>query len=117
MDRSLERAGVGGSAAVVVSISGGLRRGVRASETMTDPFERDLARLGRDVDLRWKRLENYPKWIRDYIHEVSAFDGAGQVRELTYLRDQNRALIKLVAELKAEVRRLQRAAAKSRRGK
>ena len=32
--------------------------------------------------------------------------GAEEVQEIFYLRDQNRALIKLVAELKAEKRRL-----------
>jgi hypothetical protein len=43
-----------------------------------------------------------------YIHEVSTFIGAEEVQELTFLRDQNKALIKLVGELKAHVRRLER---------
>jgi hypothetical protein len=52
------------------------------------------------------RVNSLPKWARDYIHNVSTFVGASEVRELTYLRDQNRALVKLIAELKAENRRL-----------
>ncbi len=36
------------------------------------------------------------------------FCGAEEVQELTFLRDQNRALIKLVGELKTENRRLRR---------
>jgi hypothetical protein len=56
----------------------------------------------------WKRLESYPKWIREYIHNVDTFVGAEEVQELTYLRDQNKALIRLVAELKATNRRLHR---------
>jgi hypothetical protein len=34
--------------------------------------------------------------------------GAEEVQEIFYLRDQNRALVKLVAELKAENRRLKK---------
>ena len=68
-------------------------------------------RIGDEVfepDPIWKRLEKYPKWIRDYIHNVNTFIGAEEVQELTYLRDQNRQLIKLITELKAEIRRLER---------
>jgi hypothetical protein len=75
---------------------------------MSDDFEKDLAQLNLQVDPVWKRLEKFPKWIRDYVHNVSTFVGAEEVQELTYLRDQNRALIKLVAELKRENQRLQR---------
>ena len=39
---------------------------------------------------------------------IETFIGAPEVQELTFLRDQNRSLIKLVAELKAENRRLLR---------
>jgi hypothetical protein len=61
-----------------------------------------------EPDPIWKRLEKYPKWIRDYIHNVNTFIGAEEVQELTFLRDQNKALIKLVGELKAENRRLKK---------
>ena len=53
-----------------------------------------------------KRVNKLPKWARDYIHEVSTFVGAEEVQALTFLRDQRRQLIKLVAELKPENRRL-----------
>ncbi len=39
--------------------------------------------------------------------------GAEEVQEIFYLRDQNRALIRLVGELKAENRRLRRRLEKS----
>ena len=51
------------------------------------------------------RVNKLPKWARDYIHNVQTFVGP-EVEELTYLRDQNRQLIKLVAELKAESNRM-----------
>ncbi len=63
---------------------------------------------GYEIDPVWKRLQRYPKWIRDYIHNVQTFCGAEEVTELTYLRDQNRALIRLVGELQTENRRLRR---------
>ena len=44
----------------------------------------------------------------NYINEVIAFDGAEEVKEMFLLGDQNRALINLVAELKAENRRLRK---------
>jgi hypothetical protein len=44
----------------------------------------------------WKRLEKYPKWIRDYVHHVQTFVGAEEVAEIFFLREQNKALIKLV---------------------
>ena len=40
------------------------------------------------------------------IHQVQTFIGAEEVEEIFFLRDQNKALIKLVSELKAENRRL-----------
>ena len=46
------------------------------------------------------------QFAREYLHYVDTFVGAEEVQEIFYLRDQNRALIKLVAELKAENRRL-----------
>ena len=55
-----------------------------------------------------RRINKLPKWAREYIHNVRTFVGAPEVEELTFLRDQNRQLIKLVAELKAENRRLKR---------
>lgn len=54
------------------------------------------------------RINKLPKWARDFIHNIETFIGAPEVEELTYLRDQNKALIKLVAELKAETRRLKK---------
>jgi hypothetical protein len=63
---------------------------------------------GLQPDPVWKRLEKYPKWIRDYIRNVQTFIGAPEVAELTFLREQNKALIRLVRELKAESQRLQR---------
>jgi hypothetical protein len=54
------------------------------------------------------RINKLPIWARDYIHNVHTFVGAPEVQELTYLRDQNKALIKLVAELKVENRRLKK---------
>jgi regulator of replication initiation timing len=55
-----------------------------------------------------ERVNALPKWAHDYIHNVSTFVGATEVQELTYLRDQNKALIKLVGELKTENRRLRK---------
>ena len=55
-----------------------------------------------------ERINKLPKWARNYLHEVSAFVGAEEVQEIFFLRDQNRSLIKLVGELKAENRRLQK---------
>ena len=59
-----------------------------------------------------RRINKLPKWARDYIHNVQTFVGAEEVQKLTFLRDQNRQLIKLVAEVKAENRRLKRNLAK-----
>jgi hypothetical protein len=53
-----------------------------------------------------ERINRLPKWAREYLHHVDTFVGAEEVQEIFYLRDQNRALIKLVAELKTENRRL-----------
>ena len=60
------------------------------------------------------RVNKLPKWARDYIHQVETFIGAEEVKEIIYLRDQNRALIKMMADLKAENRRLQRRIEKQR---
>ena len=59
-----------------------------------------------------RRINKLPKWARDYIHNVQTFIGAPEVQELTFLRHQNRQLIKLVAELKAENPRLMKKLAK-----
>ena len=61
--------------------------------------------MRRDLSARINKL---PLWARDYIHRIETFVGAPEVAELTYLRDENRALRKLVAELKRENRRLKR---------
>ena len=42
------------------------------------------------------------KWAREYIHNVHTFVGAPEVEELTFLRGQNKQLIELVKESKAE---------------
>jgi hypothetical protein len=55
-----------------------------------------------------ERINRLPKWAREYLHHVDTFVGAGEVQEIFFLRDQNRALIKMVAELKAENRRFRR---------
>jgi hypothetical protein len=52
------------------------------------------------------RVNKPPKWARDYIHLIETFVGAEELQELTFLRDQNRQLIKAVSELKPENRRL-----------
>jgi lysyl-tRNA synthetase class I len=54
------------------------------------------------------RINKLPKWARDYIHNVHTFVGAEEVQELTLLRDQQKQLLKFIAELKAENRRLKR---------
>jgi hypothetical protein len=61
------------------------------------------------------RINRLPKWARDYIHRVQTFVGAQEVEELTFLRDERRMLMKLIAEQKAENRRLRRQLAKGRR--
>ncbi len=53
-----------------------------------------------------ERINRLPKWAREYLHHVDTFVGAQEVQEIFNLRDQNRALIKLIAELKADKRRL-----------
>ena len=65
-----------------------------------------------DPDAFSTRINKLPKWARDYIHEVETFVGAEEVEELIFLRDQRRQLIKLVAELKSENRRLRKRLAK-----
>jgi hypothetical protein len=62
-----------------------------------------------------RRINRLPKWARDYIHNIETFVGAEEVQELTFLRDQNKALIKLVAELKAENKRLRARLGSSKR--
>jgi hypothetical protein len=56
-----------------------------------------------------ERINKLPKWAREFIHNIETFVGAEEVQELTFLRDQNRQLIKLVAELKSENKRLKKA--------
>ena len=54
------------------------------------------------------RINKLPRWARDYIHHIETFIGAEEVKELTFLRDQNRQLIKAIAELKEQNRLLKR---------
>jgi hypothetical protein len=63
-------------------------------------------RPGPFLPLTPERIGRLPKWAREYLHHVDTLVGAEEVQDIFYLRDQNRALIKLVAELKAEKRRL-----------
>ena len=57
-----------------------------------------------------RRVNKLPKWAREYIHTVATFVGAPEVEELIQLRDERRTLIKLIAELKAENKRLKKRA-------
>jgi hypothetical protein len=101
-----------------------VRRFIKPDRTRHYSRPRPLRRLLRRL-LLWKRLEKYPEWIREYVHRVQTFAGAAdtdrstlssakpgaapdEVEEIIFLRDQNKALIKLVAELKAENRRLEK---------
>ena len=43
------------------------------------------------------RVNRLPRWAQDYTMRVV---GAEKVEELVFLRDQNKALVKLVGELK-----------------
>jgi len=61
-----------------------------------------------------ERVNRLPKWARNYLHHVFTFVGAEEVQEIFFLRDQNRALIKLVADLKVENRRLLKGLEKKR---
>jgi hypothetical protein len=62
-----------------------------------------------------RRINKLPKWARDYIHHVHTFVGAPEIEELMLLRDERRQLVKLIAELKAENRRLQKRLKRPRR--
>ena len=55
-----------------------------------------------------ERINRLPKWAREYLHHVDTFVGAPEVQEIFFLRDQNRALTKLVSELMRENRRLEK---------
>jgi hypothetical protein len=57
-----------------------------------------------------RRINALPLWARDYIHLLETrVDPQGEIEELVFLRDQNRALIKLVGEMKRGIKRLERA--------
>jgi len=71
-------------------------------------------RPGPFLPITPERINRLPKWAREFLHHVHTFIGAEEVEEIFFLRDQNRALIKFVAELKAENRRLRRQLEKSR---
>jgi hypothetical protein len=60
------------------------------------------------IDPLSDRINKLPKWARNYIHDIHSFLGAPEVEEFTFLRDQNKQLIKFVAELKTENRRLKK---------
>jgi hypothetical protein len=55
-----------------------------------------------------RRINKLPEWARDYIHHVRTFVGAPEIEELVQLRDERQQLIKLITDLKAENRRLQK---------
>jgi hypothetical protein len=84
------------------------------------PLSADNARattcLTRYTDNAHKPHQPPSEWARDYIHHVQTFVGAQEVAELTMLRDQRRQLIKLIAELKAENRRLKKRLARHSEG-
>ena len=67
-------------------------------------------RPGPFLPITPERINRLPKWAREYLHHVDTFVGAEEVQEIFFLRVQNRALIKLVSELKTENRRLQKRA-------
>ena len=71
-------------------------------------------RPGPFLPITPERINRLPKLAREYLHHVDTFVGAQEVQEIFFLRDQNRALIKLVGELKAENRRLQKKLANRR---
>jgi hypothetical protein len=54
------------------------------------------------------RINRLPHWAQDYIMRVHSFVGAEEVEELVFLRDQNKALVRLIGELKAKNRRLRK---------
>jgi hypothetical protein len=60
------------------------------------------------IDLLSARINKLLRWARDYIHNIETFIGAEDVHDLTFLRDQNKALIKLVGELNHEIAGLKR---------
>lgn len=63
-------------------------------------------RPGPCLPITPERINRLPKWAREYFHHVDTFVGAEEGKEIFFLRDQNRSLIKLLGELKAENRRL-----------
>jgi hypothetical protein len=71
-------------------------------------------RPGPFPEITPERINRLPKWAREYLHHVDTFVGAQEVQEIFYLRYQNRSLIKMVAELKGENRRLAKQLAKRR---
>jgi hypothetical protein len=54
------------------------------------------------------RANRLPRWAQDYIMQLHSFVGAEEIEEFVFLRDQNKALVKLVGQLKAENRRLRK---------
>jgi hypothetical protein len=65
-------------------------------------------RPGPFLPITRDRINRLPTWAREYLHHVASFDGAEEVKEIFFLRDQNKALIRLVAELNTENRQLRR---------
>lgn len=50
-----------------------------------------------------KEVNALPKRVKDYIHDLETrCDPNGEVRELWYLREQNRQLVALIIELMEE---------------
>lgn len=60
------------------------------------------------IDRLSARINKLPKWARVHIHHIETFVGAPEVQELMQLRDERRALIKTIAELKRENQRLRK---------
>lgn len=87
-----------------------MKRGAKRSKAFGQAVELPRATMA-------DRLDRLPRWAQDYVHRVQTFVGAPEVEELTYLRDENKMLRKLVAELKRENTGLRGRARASKRGK
>ena len=81
---------------------------VRQHAPANSSEEQKRWRPGPFLPITAGRMSSLPRWAREYIHHVQTFIGAPEVQEIFFLRDQNASLIKLVAELKAENRRLRK---------
>jgi hypothetical protein len=66
------------------------------------------------LEITAERINRLPKWAREYLHH-DTFVGAQEVQEIFYFAaSEPRSPVRLVAELKAENRRLAKQLAKRR---